>query len=323
MKAIVHDTYGSADVLELRDIDTPAPGAGEVLVRIQKAALNASDWYMMAGLPYVVRLAFGVPGPRSRIRGHDFAGEVVDVGDGVERFRPGDLAFGGTSGSFAEFATVGEDTLAVLPADVSTEAAAATPVAGLTALQGLRDHGRLQSGERVLVVGASGGVGSFAVQIARALGASVTGVCGPSNVDLVESLGADRVIDYSREDFTDTTERFDVLLDIRATQPLGRCLRLLEPGGRYVLAGGPRGRWIGPLAASFKVLVARPFVGPSLHNFVAKVTRSDADALATLLADGQVVPAIDRTYPLAEVPDAMRYWETSSVRGKISIDCAQ
>ena len=231
MKAIVQDTYGSADVLELRDIDTPVAGDTQVLVRIHAASINASDWYMMAGLPYLVRLGFGVPTPKIKVRGHDLAGEVVAVGSQVTRFQPGDLVFGATNGAFGEYACAPEDKLTAKPASVTFAQAAAVPVAALTALQGLRDHGNLQSGQRVLVIGASGGVGSFAVQIAKALGAEVTDVCSTTNVELVSSIGADRVIDYMREDFTDTDRRYDLLLDIRGTRPLSKCLRLLDPGG--------------------------------------------------------------------------------------------
>jgi NADPH:quinone reductase-like Zn-dependent oxidoreductase len=322
MKAIVQDTYGSADVLELRDIDTPVAGDTQVLVRIHAASINASDWYMMAGLPYLVRLGFGVPTPKIKVRGHDLAEEVVAVGSQVTRFQPGDLVFGATNGAFGEYACAPEDKLTAKPASVTFAQAAAVPVAALTALQGLRDHGNLQSGQRVLVIGASGGVGSFAVQIAKALGAEVTGVCSTTNVELVSSIGADRVIDYMREDFTDTDRRYDLLLDIRGTRPLSKCLRLLDPGGNYVLAGGPRGRWIGPLAAVFKLLVSKPFVGPRLRNFVANINREDLSTLSDLMTSGKVTPAIDRTYPLGEVPDAIRYWETGHVRGKVVIDCS-
>ena len=322
MKAIVQDTYGSADVLELRDVDTPVAGDTQVLVRIHAASINASDWYMMAGLPYVVRLAFGVPTPKIKVRGHDLAGEVVAVGSQVTRFQPGDLVFGATNGAFGEYACAPEEKLTAKPASVTLEQAAAVPVAALTALQGLRDHGNLQSGQRVLVIGASGGVGSFAVQIAKAFGAEVTGVCSTTNVELVTSIGADRVIDYAHEDFTDTDRRYDLLLDIRGTRPLSRCLRLLDPGGTYVLAGGPRGRWIGPLAPVCKLLVSKPFVGPRLCNFVANINREDLSTLSDLMTSGKVTPAIDRTYPLSDVPDAVRYWETGHVRGKVVIDCS-
>jgi len=322
MKAIVHDRYGSADVLELRDIDTPVPGDTGVLVQVRVASVNASDWYMMAGLPYVVRLGFGVPRPTRRVRGHDLAGEVQAVGAEVTRFRPGDLVFGAAHGSFAEYACTDQEKLAALPDGVTLEQAATVPVAGLTALQALRDHGTLRRGQRVLVVGASGGVGSFAVQIAKAYGAAVTGVCSTTNVDLVASLGADQVIDYTRDDFTDTEERYDLLVDIRGTRPLSRCLRILSPGGTYVLAGGPRGRWIGPLVPVFKLLLSKPFVSHPLRNFVANINRGDLAVLSELMASGKVTPAIDRAYPLAEVPDAIRYWETGHVRGKVLITCS-
>ncbi len=319
MQAIVHDTYGSPDVLELRDIDRPVAGDTQVLVRVHAASVNAGDWHMMSGLPYVVRLAFGVPRPRQKIRGHDVAGEVEAVGSRVTRFRPGDRVFGGCNGAFGEYACAEEEKLWPMPANVTFEQAAAVPVAGLTALQALRDHGRLQPGQRVLVTGASGGVGSFAVQIAKSFGADVTGVCSTTNVELVESIGAVRVIDYTRDDFTDTDQRYDLLLDIRGTRPLSRCLRTLNPSGTYVLAGGPRGRWIGPLAPVFKLLVAKPFVGHPIRNFVANINREDLSVLSDLMASGKVTPAIDRTYPLSQVPDAIRYWETGQVRGKVVI----
>lgn len=321
MKAIVQDTYGSTEVLDLRETDRPVPGDTEVLVRVRAASVNASDWYMMAGLPYVVRLGFGLPRPKEKRRGHDLAGEVEAIGDRVTRFAPGDLVFGAGHGAFAEYAVVNEEKLCAKPAGVSFAQAAAVPVAGLTALQGLRDHGDLQSGQRVLVVGASGGVGSFAVQIARAFGAHVTGVCSAANVELVATLGAERVVDYTRDDFTDTDERYDLLLDIRGTRPLSRCLRLLERGGTYVLAGGPRGRWVGPLVPVFKLLPSKPFVRHRLRNYVANINRDDLSVMADLMARDQVTPAIDRTYPLGEVPEAIRYWETGHVRGKIIISC--
>lgn len=276
----------------------------------------------MAGLPYVVRLGFGIPKPKVRVRGHDLAGKVVAIGSQVTRFQPGDLVFGATNEALGEYACAPEEKLTAKPSGVTFEQAAAVPVAALTALQALRDHGKLQSGQRVLVIDASGGVGSFAVQIAKALGADVTGVCSTTNVELVTSIGADRVIDYAHEDFTDTDRRYDLLLDIRRTRPLSRCLRLLDPGGTYVLAGGPRGRWVGPLVPVFKLLVSKPFVGPRLCNFVANINREDLSTLSELMTSGKVTPAIDRTYPLSEVPDAIRYWEAGHVRGKVVIDCS-
>ena len=259
-----------------------ARGDTQVLVRIRAASFNASDWYMVAGLPYVVRLAFGVPRPKGRVRGHDLAGEVTAVGSQVTRSQPGDLVFGATNGAFGEYACAPEEKLTVKPASVTFEQAAAVPVAALTALQGLRDHGDLQPGQRVLAIEASGGVGSFAVKIAKTFGAEVTGICCTTNVELVSSIGADRVIDHMREDFTDTGRRYDLLLDIRGTRPLSRRLRLLYPGGTYVLAGGPRGHWIGPLAP-VKLLVSKPFVGPRLCNLVANINPEDLSTLSGLM----------------------------------------
>jgi NADPH:quinone reductase-like Zn-dependent oxidoreductase len=322
MQAIVHDTYGPADVLELRDIDTPVPGDTKVLVRVRAASVNASDWYMMAGLPYVVRLGFGFPRPKNRTRGHDIAGEVEAVGSRVTRFQPGDQVFGACQGAFAEYACAPQDMLVPKPAGITFEQAATVPVAGLTALQALRDHGKLQPGQRVLVTGASGGVGSFAVQIAKSFGADVTGVCSTTNVELVTSIGADRVIDYAEDDFTDTDQRYDLLLDIRGTQALSRCLRLLTPNGTYVLVGGPRGRWVGPLVPLFKMLLLKPFSRHKLRNFVANINREDLSVLSELITAGEVTPAIDRTYPLSQVPDALRYWEAGHVRGKVVITCS-
>ena len=319
MQAVVHDTYGSADVLEVREVDRPAVGEADVLVRVRAASVNASDWYTMAGLPYFVRLGSGLFRPRQRIRGFDLAGNVEAVGPQVTRFVPGDSVFGMAKGSFAEYVSGREDKLTPIPAGITFEQAAAVPVAGLTALQALRDHGQLRSGQRVLITGASGGVGSFAVQIAKSMGADVTGICGPSNVDLVRSLGADDVIDYSRADFVDTKRRFDLLFDIRATRPLRRCLRLLKPGGTYVLAGGPRGRWLGPLIPIFKVVVSKPFFRHRLRVVGADINSTDLTLLSELIVSGKVSPAIDRVYSLKEVPDAIRYWENEHVRGKLVI----
>lgn len=319
MRAIVNDRYGSAAALELRDIASPEAGDTEVLVRVRAASINAADWYLMAGLPYPLRLALGLRRPRRPVRGHDLAGKVEAVGSRVTALQPGDAVFGAGHGSFAEYVVVDAEKLAPKPDGISFEQAAAAPVAGLTALQALRDHAGVRPGQRVLITGAAGGVGSFAVQIAKAFGAAVTGVCSPTNVALVRSLGAERVIDASREDFTDDEGAYDHFLDLRAHRPLLRSLRVLGARGTYVLGGAPRGRWIGPLVPGAKVLLARPLVRRSLRSFVARMHRKDLVVLAELMASKSVVPAIDRTYPLSAVPEAMRYWETSHVGGKIVI----
>jgi NADPH:quinone reductase-like Zn-dependent oxidoreductase len=320
MKAIVHDTYGSTGVLELRDIDQPTVADDGVLVRVRAASANPLDWHFMRGVPYIMRAQAGLRRPKRTVLGNDVAGQVEAVGQDVTRVRPGDEVFGEVRGSFAEYARGSEDSLDRKPANLTFEQAAAVPVAGLTALQGLRDQGRIQSGQRVLIVGASGGVGTFAVQIAKTFGTEVTGVCSTRNVDLVRSLGADHVIDYTQQDFTRIGQRYDLILQLAGTHSPGACRRALTPKGTLVLSSGDsRGRVIGPVGRMLKAMALSPFVGQRLGSFLAKTNPGDLRVLRELIEGGKVAPVIDRTFPLSEVPEAIRYVETGHARGKVVI----
>jgi NADPH:quinone reductase-like Zn-dependent oxidoreductase len=320
MKAIAHDVYGSPDVLELREVDEPVAEDGKVVIRVRAASVQAGDWHIMRGLPYVVRLmGFGLRSPKEKIRGADVAGHVESVGAGATRLQPGDEVFGSCSGAFAEYVSAPEDSFVQKPAGVTFAQAAAVPSSALTALQGLRDHGRVREGQHVLVNGASGGVGTFAVQIARALGAEVTGVCSTRNVDLVRSIGADDVVDYTREDFTRRGVRYDVILDIAVGHSLSACRRALTDDGTYVLIGDAGGRWIGGLGRFGRALALSPFVRQHLRAFVAAPSHDDLVVMAELLEAGKVTPVIDREYPLHDVPAAIRYVEEGHARGKVVI----
>jgi NADPH:quinone reductase-like Zn-dependent oxidoreductase len=320
MKAIVQDKYGSADVLKLRDIEKPGIGDDEVLVRVHAAGVHAGDWHLMAGLPYLIRMGFGLRAPKQSVRGTDVAGTVEAVGKGVARFQPGDAVFGTGTGAFAEYTSAGEDKLAPMPANLGFDAAATVPTSGSTALQGLRDVGDLQPGQRALIIGAAGGVGSFAVQIAKALGAHVTGVCSTTKVDLVRSIGADEVIDYTREDFAESGQRYDLILDTAGSRPLSQLRRALAPDGTLVIVGAEGGaRWIGGIDRQLRATVLSPFVGQKLGTFISKERNEDLHSLKALIESGQVTPVIDRTYPLDEVPDAIRYMHEGHARGKIVI----
>ena len=319
MKAIVHERFGSPEVLELREIDEPRVGDGDVLVRVQAASVNPADWYAMAGAPYVARVQMGLRKPKDRL-GLDLAGEVTAVGGNVTRFKPGDEVFGAATGTLAEYVAVSEDGLVPKPASLSFEQAAAVPVAGLTALQGLRDKGRVQPGQQVLINGASGGVGTFAVQVARALGAQVTAVCSTRNVDLIASLGADRVIDYTREDFTRTDRRHDLLLDVAGSRSWPECRRVLTPEATLVVVGAPKGNaLLGPLGHILKVRLASLPASQKVTFFISKLNRQDLEALAELLEAGKVTPVVERTYPLREAADAFHYLGEGHARGKLAI----
>ena len=318
MKAVVQDRYGSPDVLELRDVDKPVPGDDEVLVRVRAAALNAYDWHLMRGDPYLARLALGLRAPRAMIRGRDFAGEVEAVGRNVPHLRPGDEVFGEVDGTLAEYVCVPDTAVERKPETLTFEQAATLPLAGNTALRGLRDVGGLRPGQHVLINGASGGVGTFAVQIAKSLGAEVTGVCSTRNTDLVRSLGADHVVDYTREDFTRGGRRYDVLLDLVANHGISGLRRALRPGGTLVLAsGGSPGQFLGAVGLLLKGIALSPFahgrllplVGPAPSKAILVTLRELADS-------GKLTPVIDRTYPLAEAPEAIRYLEEEHARGK-------
>lgn len=321
MKAITQDTYGSADVLELRDVERPEVGAGEVLVRVRAAGVDRGVWHLMTGLPYPVRLAgYGLRAPKNPVPGMDVAGVVEAVGDRVTRFRPGDEVFGIGKGTFAELARADESKLAPKPSNLTFEQAAAVAISGLTALQGLRDHARVRPGQHVLVIGASGGVGSYAVQLAKVFGAEVTGVASTAKADLVRSLGADHVIDYTREDFADGTRRYDVVLDIGGNSSLSRLRRALTPTGTLVIAGGEGGgRWLGGTDRLLRAMALSPFVGQRLTTFVSKEAGEDILVLAELVEAGKVTPAVDRTYPLGEAPEAVRYVEQGRARGKVVV----
>ncbi|MFJ5991730.1 NAD(P)-dependent alcohol dehydrogenase [Lentzea sp. NPDC092896] len=326
MKAIVQDRYGSPDALEFRDVEPPSASGDEVLVRVRAASVNAYDWHVMRGDPYLARLTgVGVTGPGRKIRGRDFAGTVEAVGRDVRRFRPGDEVYGdlGTAdGAFAEYVCAPEDLVEAKPANLTFEQAAAVPLAGLTALKGLRDAGKLQAGQHVLVNGASGGVGTFAVQIAKSMGATVTGVCRTRNVELVASLGADHVIDYTERDFTKNGKRYDLVLDLVGNHSLTGLRRALAPGGTIVLSGGGvfrGGSLVGPMWLMIRAKLQAPFVRDRL---LVLTTAPDGEVLATLrhLAEsGGFTPVVDRTYALAEVPDAVRYVETEHPRAKVVI----
>jgi NADPH:quinone reductase-like Zn-dependent oxidoreductase len=319
MKAIVHERFGSPEVLELREVEEPGVGDGDVLVRVQAASVNPADWYAMTGAPYVARVQMGLRKPKARL-GLDLAGEVTAVGGNVTRFKPGDEVFGAGTGTLAEYVAVSEDGLVPKPANLSFEQAAAVPVAGLTALQGLRDKGSVEPGQQVLINGASGGVGTFAVQVARALGAEVTAVCSTRNVDMVASLGADRVIDYTREDFTRTDRRYDLLLDVAGSRSWPECRRVLTQRATLVLVGAPKGNaLLGPLGHILKVRLASLPASQKMTFFISKADRQDLEALAELLEAGRVSPVVERTYPLSEAADAFRYLGEGHARGKLAI----
>ena len=319
MRAVVRSRYGSPDVLELQEVEVPMLADDGVLVRVHAASVNRADWYALTGTPLVGRTGIGLLRPKERGLGTDFAGTVDAVGKDVSQFRPGDEVFGGRDGAFAEYVSVREGRAIVSkPANVTFEEAAAVPVAALTALQGLRDKGQIQRGQQVLINGASGGVGTFAVQIAKALGAEVTGVCSTGNVDLVRSIGADHVIDYTREDFTRTDRRYDLLLDVAGSRPWSACRRVLNPQATLVIVGAPKGnRLVGPLSHIVKVKLAAFRSSQKVVFFIAKFDKTDMAVLADLLAARTVVPVIDRRYELAETADAFRYLGDGHARGKI------
>ena len=320
MQAIVGEEYGGPEVLELRDVDVPALHPDGVLVRVRASSVNPYDWHVMRGLPRLVRLSEGRSRPKQPIRGVDVSGVVEAVGENVTAFRPGDEVFGAKAGALAEYVCAGpKNVLAAKPAGLTFEQAAAIPLAGVTALQALRDKGRLEAGQRVLVNGAAGGVGTFAVQIAKALGADVTGVCSTRNVDLVTSIGADRVLDYAEVDFARSGERYDLVLDNVGNRSLSDLRRALTPHGALVVVGGGGGNWIGPMMLPLRAAMLSPFVGQRLLPFLAKHTQDDLLVLKELAETGKIVPVIDRTYPLAEAAEAIRYLETGHARGKVVV----
>ena len=320
MKAIVQDRYGSADVLRLRDIDRPELGNDDVLVRVLAAGVDPGVWHLMTGLPYLVRLGFGLRAPKTPVRGMDVAGRVEEVGENVTQFEVGDEVFGTCNGSFAEYARATEDKLALKPANLSFEQAAAVPVSACTALHALRDSGEVRAGQKVLIVGASGGVGTFAVQLAKAFGAQVTGVCSTTKLELVRSIGADQVIDYTRDDFSQMGERYDLILDIAGNRSLSLLRSALTPEGTLVIVGGEGGGpWLGGTDRQIRALILSPFVRHNLRNFISVENKEDLLVLKELIESGKVTPVINRTYPLREAPDAIRYLEDGHARGKVVI----
>ncbi|WP_314620341.1 NAD(P)-dependent alcohol dehydrogenase [Streptomyces stackebrandtii] len=324
MKAWVQDRYGSTDVLEFTEVERPVPREREVLVRVHAAAVNAADWHLMRGDPYVARLALGPRRPKDRIRGRDFAGRIEAVGAGVTGLSPGDEVFGEAPGSFAEYVCAPETATERKPAGLTFEQAAAIPLAGNTALMGLRDLGKTRPGMKVLVNGASGGVGTFAVQLAKVFGAEVTGVCSARNAQLVLGLGADRVIDYTREDFTTGQDRYDLVFDLVGNRPLAALRRVLSPAGTLVLSGGgvfEGGSVFGPMGLIVKGRLLSLLPGSRLHVLTAEPRRENLAALRELAESGGITPVVERTYPLAEAPRALRYVEEEHARAKVVLSC--
>jgi NADPH:quinone reductase-like Zn-dependent oxidoreductase len=324
MKAVVYTRFGPPDVLEIRDIKKPVPNDDQVLVKVHAASVNPYDWHLIRGTPYIMRaMMAGLRKPKDPRVGVDYAGTVEAIGKKVTQFKPGDEVFGNRSGAFAEYVCARADrAIALKPANMTFEQAAGVPVAALTALQGLRDKGKVQPGQKVLINGASGGVGTFAVQIAKTFGAEVTGVCSGRNADMVRSLGADHVIDYTKEDFTKGDERYDVILDNVGTQPLSGFRRVLKPDGICVMigGGGPNdGRWVGPMARPIKAKLMSPFISQKMGMMLAQGNKDDLNVLADLMQSGKVTPVIDRTYPLSEIREAVRYLEGGHARGKVVI----
>jgi NADPH:quinone reductase-like Zn-dependent oxidoreductase len=322
MKAIVQDRYGSTEMLRLGDVEQPVAGDEELLVRVRAAGVDAGVWHLMTGLPYMVRvMGFGLRRPQVRVRGTEVAGRVEAVGRNVTRFQPGDEVFGTCDGSFAEYACAREERFAPKPGNIGFEQAAAVPVSGCTALQGLRDKGHVQTGQDVLIIGASGGVGSFAVQLAKAFGANVTGVCSTAKVDLVRSIGADHVIDYTKEDLAHAGRRYDLILDSGGRRSLSQLRRVLAPRGTLVIVGGEGG---GRLLGGFDRQILRApllslFVRQKLGPLVSKETPEDLMTLKGLIEAGKVTPIVDRTYALADAPEAIRYLHDGRARGKVVV----
>lgn len=321
MRAIVQEAYGPPEVLELRDIDRPEIGNDEVLVRVHAAGVDPGVWHLMTGLPYLVRImGFGLRKPKYPVRGMDVAGRVEAIGEDVTRFQPGEEVYGTCHGSFAEYAGAREKALLPKPVNLTFEQAAAVTTSGLTALQGVRKAGAVKPGQKVLIIGAAGGVGTFAVQIAKAHGAEVTGVCSTKKMDLIQSIGADHVIDYTQEDFTDGRRCYDVILDIAGNRSLSYLRRALAPNGTLVLIGGEGGgKWFGGMERQLQAILLSPFVGQNLRPMIAAGSKEDLDFLKELVEDGKVTPVIDKIYPLSQVADAIRYLKEGHARGKVVI----
>ena len=320
MKAIVRDAYGSTDVLRLEEVAKPVAAEGEVLVRVLAAGVDQGVWHLMVGMPYVMRAAgFGLRAPKNPLLGYDVAGRVEAVGPNAGPFRPGDEVFGTCRGSFAEYAVARADRIATKPATVTFEQAAATPVSGYAALQAVRGHGKVEAGQRVLIIGAGGGVGTFAVQIAKADGAEVTAVCGTAKVELVRSIGADHVIDYTKQDVADGRERYDVILDIAGNRPLSQLRLALTPDGTLVIVGAEdAGNWLG-IRRQLRAAALSPFARQKLGFFISKERAQDLQELRRLLESGAIKPVVDKNFPLDEVPEAISYLRDGRARGKIVI----
>lgn len=320
MKAIVYRCYGPPEVLKLEELEKPMPRDNELLVKVRAASVNPHDWHIMRGSPYIVRVKSGFGSPTDTRLGVDFSGTVEAVGKNVTRFHVGDEVFGGRNGAFAEYIRVREDrAVALKPANITFEQAAAVPIAALTALQALRDEGRLQRGQKVLINGASGGVGTFAVQIAKSLGAEVTGVCSTRNVEMVRKLGADHVVDYTKDDYTKSGEQYDVIVDNVGSQSLRANRRVLKPNGVFVIVGGPKGDWFGPLANPIKAMFLSPFVKQKFGMMLSDLSQKDLNVMRELMLSGAVNSVIDRSYTLAETPAAVAYLEEGHARGKVVI----
>jgi NADPH:quinone reductase-like Zn-dependent oxidoreductase len=320
MRAVVRNTYGSPDVVEIAEIDKPEPGEGEILVRVRAASVNPADWYTLTG-PFVARIPNGLRKPKSNRLGTDYAGQVEAVGANVTEFRPGDEVFGGRTGALAEYVAARADRGVVAkPPNLTFDEAAAVPIAALTALQGLRDKGHVQAGQRVLVNGASGGVGTFAVQIAKAFGAEVTGVCSTRNVEIARSLGADHVVDYTTEDFTRSDRRYDLILDVAGSKTWSELRRVLEPKGTVVIVGAPKKAGVlGPLGHIVRLRLASVRGSQKAVFFVAKFNKADMETLRELLEGGKVKPVVDRRYDLVDVADAFRYLGDGHAQGKVVV----
>lgn len=317
MKAMVYERYGPPDeVLALREVEAPALQDGHVLVRVHAAAVAIGDWLTMRGLPYFARARYGLGGPRHPVAGFELAGRVEEVGANVTRFRPGDEVFGCGAGALAEYASVAEGSLARKPANLTFEQAAVVPVSGLAALQALRDAGGVRPGQEVLIIGASGGVGTFAVQVAKAFGGTVTGVCSARNVELVGAIGADRVIDYTKGEITSAGHRYDLIVDTAGNRPLSTLRRALTPSGTLVIVGGSGGSWFMGVGRTLRAFMLSPFVSQRLRPFFSRATSEDLTALRELIESGRVTPVIDRTYPLSQTVDAVRHVGGRHTRGK-------
>jgi NADPH:quinone reductase-like Zn-dependent oxidoreductase len=320
MKAIVYTRYGPPDVLQLKEVEKPVPSENQVLLKVHAASVNPLDYHFMRGTPYLVRIQSGLREPRDIRLGVDVAGQVEAVGKNVTQFQVGDEVFGGCKGAFAEYAGASEQALVHKPANITYEQAASVSIAALTALQGLRDKGEIQAGQKVLINGAAGGVGTFAVQIAKSFGAHVTGVCSTRNVDMVKAIGADHVIDYTEQDFTRMGQRYDLIFDSAGSHSLFATRRALTRAGRLVLVGGSdKGRLLGPMSRTIRAVVLGRLVSQKLVPFLAAQRKDDLIILREMLEAGKLTPVIDRAYPLHEVPEAVRYLETGHARGKVVI----